>query len=111
MTKIRKGDEVVVIAGSSKGHRGNVLEVKDGRVKVAGANKVTKHVRLNQQLGIEGGKVEQEYFIDLSNMMIYNPETKKQYKNKNELTEYTLENGKTKVVRERVFKSTNKKVG
>ncbi|GGZ80180.1 50S ribosomal protein L24 [Ignatzschineria indica] len=111
MSKIRKGDEVVVIAGSSKGHRGSVLEVKDGRVKVAGANKVTKHVRPNPQLGIEGGKVEQESFIDLSNVMIYNPETKKQDKIKIEVTETKDENGKVKFVRERVFKSTNKKVG
>ena len=111
MSKIRKGDEVVVIAGSSKGHRGSVLEVKDGRVKVAGANKVIKHVRPNPQLGIEGGKVEQESFIDLSNVMIYNPETKKQDKIKIEVTETTNESGKVKPVRERVFKSTNKKVG
>ncbi len=111
MSKIRKGDEVVVIAGTSKGHRGSVLEVKDGRVKVAGANKVTKHVRPNPQLGIEGGKVEQESFIDLSNVMIYNPETKKQDKIKIEVTETKDENGKVKFVRERVFKSTNKKVG
>ena len=111
MTKIRKGDEVVVITGISKGHRGTVLEIKDGRVKVAGANKVTKHVKPNPQLGIEGGKVEQESFIDISNVMIYNPETKKQDKIKIEMTEETRENGKTKVVRERVFKSTNKKVG
>ncbi|PWD86679.1 50S ribosomal protein L24 [Ignatzschineria cameli] len=111
MSKIRKGDEVVVIAGSSKGHRGSVLEVKDGRVKVAGANKVTKHVRPNPQLGIEGGKVEQESFIDLSNVMIYNPETKKQDKIKIEVTETKDESGKVKFVRERVFKSTNKKVG
>ena len=111
MSKIRKGDEVVVIAGSSKGHRGSVLEVKDGRVKVAGANKVTKHVRPNPQLGIEGGKVEQESFIDLSNVMIYNPETKKQDKIKIEVTETKDENGNVKFVRERVFKSTNKKVG
>lgn len=111
MSKIRKGDEVVVIAGTSKGHRGSVLEVKDGRVKVAGANKVTKHVRPNPQLGIEGGKVEQESFIDLSNVMIYNPETKKQDKIKIEVTETKDENGRVKFVRERVFKSTNKKVG
>lgn len=111
MSKIRKGDEVVVIAGTSKGHRGSVLEVKDGRVKVAGANKVTKHVRPNPQLGIEGGKVEEESFIDLSNVMIYNPETKKQDKIKIEVTETKDENGKVKFVRERVFKSTNKKVG
>ncbi|OYQ81258.1 50S ribosomal protein L24 [Ignatzschineria sp. F8392] len=111
MSKIRKGDEVVVIAGTSKGHRGSVLEVKDGRVKVTGANKVTKHVRPNPQLGIEGGKVEQESFIDLSNVMIYNPETKKQDKIKIEVTETKDENGKVKFVRERVFKSTNKKVG
>ena len=111
MTKIRKGDEVVVIAGKSKGHRGNVLEVRDGRVKVAGANKVIKHVKPNPQLGIEGGKVEQETYIDLSNVMIYNPETKKQDKIKIEISEETRENGKTKKVRERVFKSTNKKVG
>ena len=111
MTKIRKGDEVVVITGKSKGHRGSVLEVRDGRVKVAGANKVIKHVKSNPQLGIEGGKVEQETYIDLSNVMIYNPETKKQDKIKIEISEETRENGKTKKVRERVFKSTNKKVG
>lgn len=111
MTKIRKGDEVVVITGNSKGHRGTVLEVDGDRVKVAGANKVTKHVKPNPQIGVEGGRVEQESSIHISNVMIYNPETKKQDKIKIEQTEVTRENGKTKIVRERVLKATNKKVG
>ncbi|GGZ91643.1 50S ribosomal protein L24 [Ignatzschineria ureiclastica] len=77
MAKIRKGDEVVVITGNSKGHRGTVLEVKDGRVKVAGANRVIKHVKPNPQLGIEGGRVEQESFIDISNVKLHSPEASK----------------------------------
>jgi large subunit ribosomal protein L24 len=76
MQKIRKGDEVVVIAGKSKGTRGKVLRVlpAKSRVLVAGANVVTKHVkptRQNQRGGIE----RREAPIHISNVMIADPQT------------------------------------
>ena len=76
MQKIRKGDDVVVIAGKSKGARGKVLSVipaKD-RVLVAGVNVVTKHIkptRQNQRGGIE----KREAPIHISNVMIADPQT------------------------------------
>ncbi len=111
MSKICKGDEVVVIAGKSRGHRGHVLQVKGDKVLVSGANKVTKHERPNPQLGIEGGLVEKESFIHISNVMIFNPETEKADKVKIEVVTAKDESGKVITTRERVFKSNNKKVG
>ncbi len=76
-TKIRKNDEVQIIAGKSKGLQGKVLQVKrlaDGRVKVLveGAHKVKKAIRPNPQKGEPGGIKEQEAFIDISNVQLYN---------------------------------------
>ena len=74
MQKIRKGDEVVVIAGKSRGARGKVLRVlpRKSKVLVAGVNVVTKHVkptRQNQRGGIE----RREAPIHISNVMIADP--------------------------------------
>ncbi len=79
MFKIKKGDEVVVIAGKSKGKRGAVLRVlpTDERVVVAGVNVIKKHVKPNPNKGVEGGIIEREASLHVSNVAIYNPLTKK----------------------------------
>lgn len=78
MQRIRKGDEVVVIAGRDKGTKGNVLSrVDDSHVIVEGVNVVKKHVRPNPHLGVAGGIVEKNMPIDQSNVMLVNPETGK----------------------------------
>lgn len=111
MNKIRKGDEVVVITGKSKGQRGHVLQVKEDKVLVSGVNRSIKHERPNPQVGIEGGRIEKEMLIHISNVMLFNPETNKGDRVKIEVTETKDESGKVTVTRERFFASTNKKVG
>jgi len=78
MNKIRKGDEVVVIAGKDKGRRGSVLKVLEkDRVLVENVNMVKKHQRPNPNANITGGIVDKEMPIHISNVMLYNPVTKK----------------------------------
>lgn len=78
MLKIRRNDEVVVLAGKDKGKRGKVRKVlPDNRVVVSGVNIVKKHTRPNPQAGVAGGIVEQEAPIQVSNVAIFNPETNK----------------------------------
>jgi large subunit ribosomal protein L24 len=73
MKRIRKGDEVIVIAGRDKGRRGTVLRVyEDGRVLVENVNIVKKHQRPNPNAGVPGGIVEKESPIHASNVMLYN---------------------------------------
>jgi large subunit ribosomal protein L24 len=69
--KIRKGDEVQVMAGKDKGRRGRVVNVlpKDNRVMVEGVARATKHSRPTKRV-TQGGIIQQEMFIDLSNVMI-----------------------------------------
>ena len=78
MLKIKKGDEVIVIAGRSKGLRGNVLKrLDDGRLMVENVNMVKKHVKGNPRSGEGGGITDQESPIQLSNVMLFNPNTQK----------------------------------
>jgi large subunit ribosomal protein L24 len=78
MNKIRKGDEVVVIAGKDKGRRGSVLKVyEDDRVLVENVNMAKKHQRPNPNAGVTGGIIEKEMPIHISNVMLFNPVTKK----------------------------------
>lgn len=77
MRKIKKKDTVIFIAGSSKGHVGEVLSVNGDRVKVAGGNIVKKAVKPNPQLNQEGGIISMEAAVDISNVAIYNDITKK----------------------------------
>ncbi len=78
MRRIRKGDEVIVIAGKSKGQRGTVLRVlADDRVVVENVNIVKKHQKPNPQSGITGGIIEKEAPLHISNVMVFNPVTKK----------------------------------
>ncbi|MFV2032962.1 MAG: 50S ribosomal protein L24 [Gammaproteobacteria bacterium] len=78
MYKIKKGDEVIVIAGRSKGQRGNVLKrLEDGRLMVENVNMVKKHVKGNPRSGESGGIIDQEAPIRQSNVMMFNPHTQK----------------------------------
>ena len=78
MQKIRKGDNVVVISGSQKGKRGQVLRVFDsGKVLVEGVNRVKKHQRPNPVKGQTGGIIDKEAPLHLSNVMLVNPATGK----------------------------------
>jgi large subunit ribosomal protein L24 len=78
MNKIRKGDEVIVIAGRDKGKRGKVqLRKDDERVLVEGINQVKKHTKPNPMKGVTGGIVEKSMPIHQSNIAIYNPATGK----------------------------------
>jgi large subunit ribosomal protein L24 len=78
MNKIKKGDEVIVIAGKDKGKRGTVEAIVDGgeRVLVADINLVTKHKKRNPETG-EGGLVKINKPIHRSNVMVYDPTSKK----------------------------------
>ncbi len=78
MERIRKGDEVVVIAGKDKGKRGVVLSRVDARrITVEGINQVKKHVRPNPMKQATGGIVDRTMPIDQSNVMLFNPTTSK----------------------------------
>ena len=77
MRKIKKNDDVIIIAGKDKGNRGNVLSVLDDKVLVSGVNKVKKHQKPNPVKGVAGGIVEIEKPIHISNVAIYNAATKK----------------------------------
>jgi len=78
MSKIRKGDEVVINTGKDKGKRGTVLRVlESGQVLVEGANKVKKHAKPNPMKGINGGIMEKEMPIDISNVALFNRATQK----------------------------------
>ncbi len=76
MLKIKRDDEVIVIAGRDKGKRGKVVRVLADRVIVAGINLIKKHQKPNPQAGVAGGIIEKEASIHTSNVAIYNPATK-----------------------------------
>ena len=78
-SKIRRDDEIVVLAGKDKGKQGKVLKVITGkdRVIVEGVNLVKKHQKPNPQLNVPGGIVEKEASIHVSNVAIVNPATGK----------------------------------
>lgn len=78
MNKIKKGDQVYVLAGRDKGKRGNVTRVLDNdRVIVDGVHVVKRHTKPNPQAGVPGGIVEKEASIHISNVALYNPVTQK----------------------------------
>ena len=78
MNKMKQGDEVIVITGKDRGRRGTVLQIfKDQRVLVEGINIAKKHKKGNPQQGIEGGIVDQAMPLDISNVQIFNPKSKK----------------------------------
>jgi large subunit ribosomal protein L24 len=103
MNKIRKGDEVVVITGKDKGRRGTVLQVfTDERVLVEGINVAKKHQKANPNMGVQGGIIDREMPLDVSNVQVFNPKTKKG----DRVGIRVNEDGS----RERVFRSTGETV-
>ena len=104
MEKIRKGDQVVVIAGKDKGKRGTVARRVDAeRVVIEGVNRVKKHVKPNPVKGVVGGVVDKDMPLHISNVALFNPKTQKADRVGFKL----LEDG-SKV---RVFKSNGETVG
>ena len=102
MRKIKRNDEVVVIAGKDKGKRGTVRRVlADNRLIVSGVQMIKKHQKPNPQLGVAGGIVEKEAPIDASNIAIFNPDSQKA-----DRVGFKIEDGK----KVRVFKSDGKQV-
>ena len=78
MNKIRKGDEVIVTAGKDKGRRGTVLQLfDDGRVLVEGVNLAKKHIKPNPNVGEQGGIQDKAMPLDVSNVLVFNPTSKK----------------------------------
>ena len=78
MKRIRKGDEVIVIAGRSKGQRGHVLSVlDDGRLLVENVNMVKRHTRPDPGRNVPGGIIDKEAPIHISNVQLFNPVTSK----------------------------------
>ena len=75
--RIKKGDQVVVIAGKDKGKQGEIVRVDGDRVVVAGLNIVKRHTKPNPQAGVAGGVVEREASIHISNVNVVNPATGK----------------------------------
>jgi large subunit ribosomal protein L24 len=102
MKKIRKGDQVVVIAGKDKGRRGTVTRVDGDAVVVENVNVVKRHQRPNPARGTQGGIVEKEMPLHRSKVMLYNPTTEKG----DRVGVRTLEDGR----RVRYFKSNNEVV-
>ena len=104
MRKIKKGDDVVVMIGKDSGKRGNVLKVlpEVDKLIVENVNIVKKHTKPNPQAGVAGGIVEKEMPIHVSNVMLYNPQTKKG----DRVGFRTLEDGR----KVRVFKSNDEVV-
>ena len=99
MKKIKRDDEVVVIAGKDKGKRGKVQRlVGETKILVSGLNMVKRHTKASPQAGVPGGIVEKEAPIQISNVAIFNPKT-----NKADRVGFRVE-GDTKV---RIFKSNN----
>lgn len=77
MSKIRKGDQVIVTTGKDKGKRGVVSSVLDGLLVVEGINMVKKHEKPNPMRGVAGGIVTKEMPIQVSNVALFNPATEK----------------------------------
>jgi large subunit ribosomal protein L24 len=102
MKKLRKGDEVIVLAGRDKGKRGTILRrVDDSRVVVEGVNLVKKSTKPNPMKGTTGGILDKSMPIDQSNVAIFNPKT-----GKADRVGFKVEGGK----KLRIFKSSGEAV-
>jgi large subunit ribosomal protein L24 len=78
MKRIKKGDEIIVISGRDKGKRGTVLRRIDAQhVVVEGVNRVKKHQRPNPMKGEQGGIVDKDLPIHVSNIALFNPASQK----------------------------------
>jgi large subunit ribosomal protein L24 len=77
MKRIKKGDQVIVITGKDKGRQGTVLTVSDDKILVEAVNMVKKHAKANPMAGVEGGIIDKEMPLAISNVMLFNPMTNK----------------------------------
>ena len=78
MQKLKRDDEVIVIAGRDKGKRGKITRILDnGRVMVSGINMVKRHTKPNPNVGKQGGIIEKEAGIAISNVALFNPKSSK----------------------------------
>lgn len=103
MFKLKRDDEIIVIAGKDKGKRGKVLKVQaDGRLVISGINMIKKHQKPNPQMNVAGGIIEKEAPIQASNVAIFNGGTQKA----DRVGFKVLEDGK----KIRVFKSNGEAV-
>jgi large subunit ribosomal protein L24 len=103
MNRIRKGDEVVVLAGRDKGKRGTVLRRVDAEhVVVEGVNRVKKNQRPNPMKGVSGGIIDKDLPIHVSNVALFNPATKKG----DRIAMKTLQDGR----KVRIFKGNDEQV-
>jgi len=103
MLKIKRDDEVVIIAGKDKGKRGKVLKVLDnGRMVVSGVQMIKMLQKPNPNAGIPGGIIEKEAPIQASNVAIFNGAT-----NKADRVGFKIQEDNTKI---RVFKSSGEAV-
>ena len=103
MKKIKRDDEVVVIAGKDKGKRGKVLKVlDDNRLLVSGVQIIKKHQKPNPQAGVAGGIIEKEAPIQVPKVAIFNSAT-----NKADRVGFKVQEDSTKI---RVFKSSGEAV-
>ena len=103
MAKIKKGDDIIVRTGKDKGKSGRVPKIlKENKVLVEGINQVKKNQKPNPNAGVTGGIVVKDMPINISNIGLYNPETKKA----DRVGFRFLEDGK----KVRYFKSTNEVV-
>ena len=103
MEKIRKGDDVIVTTGRDKGKRGTVLRrVNEKLLLVEGINRAKKHQKPNPMKGQQGGIVDKDLPIQISNVALFNPQTQKA----DRVGFKTLEDGR----KVRIFKSNGEVV-
>lgn len=102
MNRIKKGDQVIVIAGKDKGKQGEVVRIAGERVFVSNINVVKRATKPNPQAGNPGGLIEREASIHISNVMPYNPASGKGER----VSTKTLEDGR----RIRVFRSSGEAI-
>ncbi|WP_083026204.1 50S ribosomal protein L24 [Vreelandella lionensis] len=102
MQKIKRDDEVIVIAGKDKGKRGTVKRVLENRFVVSGVNMIKRHTKPNPMAGNQGGIVEREAPIHASNVAIFHSET-----GKADRVGFQVKEDGTKV---RIYKSTQTQI-
>ena len=102
MQKIKRDDEVIVIAGKDKGKRGTVKRVLESRFVVSGVNMIKRHTKPSPMAGNQGGIVEREAPIHASNVAIFNSET-----GKADRVGFQVKEDGTKV---RIYKSTQTQI-
>ncbi len=103
MNKLKQGDEVIVLTGKDKGKHGKVISLStDNKILVEGINRAKKHQKGNPNAGVEGGIIDKDMPINISNVGLLNPETKKA----DRVGFKFLDDGK----KVRYFKSTNEVV-